>query len=230
MIDPAQFADLPGLLGVPRFDRYLRSARGDRARAIRLYAWNSEIASAFWGPLGCLEIVVRNAIHDALRSGRRDDWWNAPDVSLMDRERRAIDSAQQTLTRRGTGAPTAGDVVAATSLGFWVGLTDAGIPRHPHLSYETALWQPRVRRAFPGLGTVRRKQLHRKLDEVRRFRNRLAHHEPVFAAPLARVRDDVLEIAGFVHPDAHGFIDGAHRIDEVLARRSDVVDRGRAVI
>ena len=230
MIDPAELADLPGLLGEPRFDRYLRSTGGDRTRAIRLYAWNSEIAAAFWGPLGCLEVVVRNAIHDALRSGRQDDWWNAPDLSLMDRERHAIDSAQQTLRRRGTDAPTAGDVVAATSLGFWVGLTDAGIPRHPRLSYETALWQPRVSRAFPGLGIVRRKQLHRKLDEVRRFRNRLAHHEPVFTAPLGRVRDDVLEIAGFVHPDAHGFIDGAHRIDDVLARRSDVVDGGRAVI
>ncbi|WP_267420192.1 MULTISPECIES: hypothetical protein [unclassified Curtobacterium] len=52
----------------------------------------------------------------------------------------------------------------------------------------------------------------------------------MFTAPLERVRDDVLEIVGFVHPDARRFIEGAHRIDEVLARRSDVVDRGWAVI
>ncbi|MCJ1712726.1 hypothetical protein [Curtobacterium sp. VKM Ac-2922] len=121
-------------------------------------------------------------------------------------------------------------MVAATSFGFWVGLTDAGTPRHPRLSYETTLWQPRMVHAFPWLRGVRRKQLHHRLDEVRRFRNRLAHHEPIVRAPLERIRDDVLEIAGFVHPEAERFIRGASRIDDVLARRSHVLENGNAMI
>lgn len=230
MIDPAELTALPMLISAPRFERYLRHYGGREDLALRLYAWNSEITAAFWGPIACLEVVVRNAIHDALRSGRRDDWWNDPHVRLMDRERRAIDEATRTLDRRGVIDPSPDDIVAATSFGLWVGLTDAGLPRHPTLSYETALWQPRVVKAFPALGGVRRKQLHRELDEIRRFRNRLAHHEPIFAAPLTRIRDDLVEVAGYVHPDARRLIRGAQRIDTVIDRKREVVSLGRAVV
>ncbi|OIH95490.1 hypothetical protein [Curtobacterium sp. MCBA15_001] len=230
MIDPARFRALPDRISAPRLARFMALQDGHVHRALRLYAWNTELTTAFWGPIAWLEVLLRNAVHDALRAGRADDWWNDPAVHLMQRERRAVDGAISTLQRRGVDEPSADDVVAATSFGLWVGLTDAGIPRDPRFGYETTLWQPRMVRAFPGLRTVRRKQLHRRLDEVRRFRNRLAHHEPIIGAPLERVRDDVLEIAGFIDTDAEQFLRGAHRIDEVLARRDCVIDEGRAVI
>lgn len=180
--------------------------------------------------MGCLEVFLRNAVHDALRRGRRDDWWNDPDVRLLSRERRALDQATKTLQRRGEPDPEPDRVVAATSFGLWVGLTDAGLARDPLWSYETALWQPRIVQAFPGLGRVRRKQLHRQLDDVRRFRNRLAHHEPIHTAPLERIRDDVIAIAGFIAPDAAALIHGAHRIDDVLARKREAIETGASVI
>lgn len=152
MIDPATLQALPRLLSAARFDRYAARYDGRTDLAARLYAWNSEIASAFWGPVGCLEVFVRNALHDELRRGRRDDWWNDSAVHLLDRERRAVDDATRTLRRRGFTDPEPDQVVAATSFGFWVGLTDAGIPRDPIWSYETTLWQPRLVHAFPGLG------------------------------------------------------------------------------
>jgi hypothetical protein len=209
---------------------YIRVSAGRPERALRLYAWNIEVSAAFWGPLGILEVVTRNAIHDAMREGRRDDWWNDPQVRLMDRERTAIDLALAALARRGVRSPTADQVVAATSLGFWVGLTDSGIPRDPYLSYETALWQPRIGRAFPCAGFVRRKEIHRELDDVRLFRNRVAHHEPVHAASLARMRERIIRLAGWVHPDAALLIGGMDRVTEVLARRRVAVDLGECVI
>ncbi|WP_420369114.1 hypothetical protein [Curtobacterium sp. L1-20] len=230
MIDPATLPALPDLLSAPRFERYRNRYAGRSDLAARLYAWNTELATAFWGPVGCLEVFVRNAVHDALRRDRRDDWWNDPTVRLLDRERRAIDDAVRTLRRRGELDPAPDRVVAATSLGLWVGLTDGGIPRDPMWSYETTLWQPRIVHAFPGLGNVRRKQLHRRLDEVRRFRNRLAHHEPVHEAPVERIRDDLVAIAGFIHSDAAALIAGAQRIDAVLARKRTAVETGASVI
>lgn len=126
MIDPAGLPALPQLFSAPRFDRYAAHYRGRVDLGLRLYAWNTELTTAFWGPISVLEIVVRNSMHDALRAGRRDDWWNEPSVRLMDRERRAIDDAIATLHRRGVPDPTPGDVVAATSFGFWVGLRMPG--------------------------------------------------------------------------------------------------------
>jgi hypothetical protein len=230
MLDPSSLPALPSLLSTPRFQTYLDACEGRQDVALRLYAWNVEVTSAFWGPISILEVVVRNAMHDALRAGRQDDWWNCPSLQLMARERKNLLHAQQTLDRRGHPSPTAGQVVAATTFGLWVGLTAPGLPRHPHLSYETAIWQPRLVRAFPHAGTVRRKQLHRALDDVRNFRNRLAHHEPVFAAPLERIRDQITGLAGFVDPAAAEFITGTHRIDDALARKHVALTHGRSVI
>lgn len=229
-LDIATLTDLPRLCSAARLGPYLAACNGDRAGALRLYAWNIEMTAAFWGPIAVLEIAVRNTMHDALRAGRNDDWRNDEAVHLMPRERRAVDGATDTLARRGVARPTADQVVAATSFGFWVGLTDAGVPRHPTLSYETVLWQPRLRTAFPHLGTLRRKGLHRLLDDVRRFRNRLAHHEPIHTAPLGRIRDDITRIAGIVSPDAERLIVDSSRIDPVLARRDEALNAGRTVI
>lgn len=229
-LDIATLGHLPQRLSTARLAPYLERSAGSTEHALRLYAWNIEVTSAFWGPIAVLEVVVRNAIHDAMRSGRRDDWWSDPDVRLMDRERRAVDGAVQTLVRRGVPQPTHDQVVAATNFGFWVGLTDAGIPRDRLLSYETALWQPRIASAFPRRGSLRRKGLHRLLDDVRRFRNRLAHHEPVHAAPLERIRDDIVLISGAVDADAERLILGASRIDSVLARKRQAVESGVTVV
>jgi hypothetical protein len=109
-------------------------------------------------------------------------------------------------------------------------LTDEGIPRDPFLRYETALWQPRLIRAFPHADGVRRKQLHRALDEVRNFRNRLAHHEPIYAAPLGRIRDDIIDLASYIDPAASAFIAGTHQIDTALARKQTAITYGHALI
>ncbi|AIV41721.1 hypothetical protein NI26_15590 [Curtobacterium sp. MR_MD2014] len=229
-MDIAALAGLPRLFSAARLCPYLAACDGDRAGALRLYAWNIEMTAAFWGPIAVLEVAVRNAMHDALRAGRNDDWWNDEAVHLMPRERRAVDGATDTLMRRGFARPTADQVVAATSFGFWVGLTDAGVPRHPTLSYETVLWQPRLTTAFPHRGTLRRKGLHRLLDDVRRFRNRLAHHEPIHTAPLGHIRDDIARIAGAVSRDAERLIVASSRIDAVLDRRDEALQAGRTVI
>ncbi|WP_157127348.1 hypothetical protein [Cnuibacter physcomitrellae] len=125
---------LPRLISGPRFETYLRASSGAPETAVRLYLWNIQASSALWGPLAILEVVIRNALHDALRSRRRDDWWNDPSVRLMPRERSMIDDAIAGLVRRGIPRPSPDQVVAATTFGLWTGLTDGGVPRDPYLS------------------------------------------------------------------------------------------------
>jgi hypothetical protein len=126
-------------------------------------------------------VVVRNAIHKQLAARcRRDDWWTDTHLYLCHAERNALDSAIDTLKYRGNTNPNTDDIVAATTFGLWVGLTGAGRPRDRMFSYETTLWQPRLVKAFPHAGTVRRKQIHDELSRIRALRNRIAHHEPIF--------------------------------------------------
>ena len=70
-MDPHTIPAFAASLSEPRFRRYLNRYGGRREMAIRLYAWNIEVSSAFWGPIGVLEIMLRNRIHDALRQGPR---------------------------------------------------------------------------------------------------------------------------------------------------------------
>ena len=63
-------------LSPARLAPYYVFAGGELAAALRLYAWNVEVSAAFHGPLGVLEVGLRNAIDVELRSlTGRVDWW-----------------------------------------------------------------------------------------------------------------------------------------------------------
>lgn len=226
-MDAGSLLGLEGLLSGARLARYLTRYNGDRALALRLYTWNLAVSSALWGPINVVEISVRNALHDRLadRTGR-GDWWSDPHVRLCRNEDAAIATARTTLVNRGTAQPTSDQIVAATSFGLWVGLTSEGIPRDRVYSYETTLWQPRLQHAFPHRGDRRRRYIHAKLDDIRVLRNRIAHHEPIYRSPLPALYEDLLEIAGMVHPDAREYIETYSRAAEVIGQQRDALTTG----
>jgi len=227
-VDPSALVGLRPLIGEARFSTYLHHYQGNEALALRLYSWNIAASTALWGPLGVLEVTLRNAINAKMRDrAGREDWWGSPTTYLMERERRIIESAIGKLEVRGNSNPSADDVVAATSFGLWTGLTSEGLPRHSTLSYETTYWQPRLRHAFPHYGPpAKRKQLHRLLDDIRQIRNRIAHHEPIFKSDLSKVCDNIAVVAGYVSPEAEQYIRDSHRVDVVLAAKVDFVSVG----
>ncbi|MEY9951817.1 hypothetical protein [Leifsonia sp. EB34] len=228
-MDPHTIPAFAASLSEPRFRRYLNRYDGRRQMAIRLYAWNIEISSAFWGPIGVLEVMLRNRIHDALRSGRSDAWWY-DGVNLAHREAAGLQATINRLFSRTGHEPTPDEVVGASTFGFWVGLTGPGVPRDRLFSYETALWQPRLRHAFANLGGASRKELHAQLDGIRKFRNRIAHHEPIYNMNLTSMRDKIVQCASFIDGDVSRYIARSHRIDDAFARQRAVVASGSCVI
>nr|WP_261166385.1 Abi family protein [Microbacterium sp. Marseille-Q6965] len=230
-MDPATVASFPALLGSARLAPYASRYRGNEQLALRLHAWNMELSTAFWGPIALLEVSLRNSIHDALRADRQDDWWNNSSlVRMASREERAITRALDKLADAGNYHPTADDVVASTAMGLWVGLLDVGVARDPFLDYETALWQPRLKNAFPHRGGHGRRQIHSRLNRIRVFRNRIAHHEPIHNKNPAGMRDLIVECLGFIHPDLAAYVRDAHRIDDVLNRKREAVESGICVL
>ncbi|MDR1998637.1 MAG: hypothetical protein LBQ06_01670, partial [Frankiaceae bacterium] len=186
-------------LSSPRYERYLAAADGNHDTAVALYLWNSRVAAAGVTDLGHLEIAFRNAYDRAL-SAVHPNWSIDPHCRLFRQEQgvnaaraRQRDANKTSLARinearRGLGANvTHSEVVAALSFGFWSSLTT---PERAPL-----IWNPSLHRAFPS-GT-RRARVHDLVTRAVRFRNRLAHSEPVFsrrtglAARLAEV-DDLL--------------------------------------
>jgi hypothetical protein len=210
-----EFGMLQAIASRERVEPYLVACFGDRSAAVRLYSWNIQVSAAFQAPLGCLEIAFRNALHNRLSAlFGRDDWWLSPGLRLHHTGQRIVTEALQDIQRHGR-RPTPGRVVAELPFGFWVSLLGSGT------DYETRLWRPTLRHAFPGYSGHRR-PLHGEFDEIRRFRNRVAHHEPIHRRDLAADHKRIVRLLGYISPEYVAWVRLNDRVPEVLAHRADV--------
>jgi hypothetical protein len=206
------------LLTPARLSTYLRATNGDREQAMRLCSWNVKASAATWGDFSVLEVCVRNAIGQQLEAfAGQADWWNAAKVGLRVEQAQAVQRAAATL--RHSGQQTSpGHVVANLTLGFWTSLLAN--------RYHQRLWEPAIKKAFPHL-TGRRGTLQQDLETLRRLRNRIAHHEPIFNRNLATDHQTALAVLGMIEPLARDWLDHDSRILTVLAVRSDTVAGAR---
>ncbi|MEO3972906.1 hypothetical protein [Streptomyces sp. CAU 1734] len=193
----------------PRLSRYVVAAQGDPQTAVRLYWWNITACAALYGPLHCLELALRNALHDRLSEAyNRADWWET--APLDHHARRLVAEARRKCERRGT-VPTSDAVIAELSFGFWVSLLSRG--------YDRSLWVPTLHRAFPLLDEPRR-QLHDGLSSLVLMRNRIMHHEPVHHRDLAADHAKIYRMLGYLSPELAVEAKARDRFPEVLADRA----------
>ncbi|GIH91801.1 hypothetical protein Psi01_24310 [Planobispora siamensis] len=198
-----------------RLQPFFRTCDGRLEHALRLYAWNIEISSAFHGPLHCLEVVLRNALNRELTTLlHRSDWWHAPALDLDASARRSVLQACATVAQNYT-SPTNGHVIAELSFGFWTSLLGTGN------RYDMRLWRPALHRAFPHYRGPRR-ALHQDLYHLRKPRNRIAHYEPVHQRHLAADHATILRVLGYLSPEMAQWVRANDRVSEVLGRRGDV--------
>ncbi len=123
-------------------------------------------------------------------------WYDNPRCILdLGAKRRLDDAKSDGLRRRYPIDPP--HVVASLAFGFWVSLLgrggSVGGAGTPRANYEMTLWRPALHRAFPHVRKLRAK-VHRPLDDLRTFRNRIAHHEPIFNRPLVADYEKSLQV------------------------------------
>lgn len=153
----------------------------DDPAALLLYAWNAEVSGAFLAPLHVCEVVIRNAVADALEVLYGPRWpWSAtferslPDPRQGYSPRRDLQSARR-------AAPTTGKVIPELKFVFWQKMFTG--------RYDTRIWDPHLRRVMPNLDQSKtvaalRQAIYGDLERVRLLRNRIAHHEPIFTRAL----------------------------------------------
>lgn len=167
---------LEGTLSSDRLSKYLELASENKEQALILYVKNTRLSEAFYTPLQGIEVCLRNAVHRSLVNLRGEDWHEPGVAPLQYPLTEMIEKAKASL-RAGRKDITPGRVVAELSFGFWVSILG---PR-----YETTLWRPALRHAFPNRPRgVERKQVQGTLNVVRRLRNRIAHHERILHRDL----------------------------------------------
>src|SRR5215470_14728240 len=205
-----------GALSLPRLAPYLRAANGDSGVAMRLYWWNIEVYGALYGPLHCLEVGLRNALHERLEEHLgRAEWWAAAPLTAAGS--RMVADVVDKLRNRGAVHVSADDVVAGLSFGFWVALLSRGA------AYDRSFWVPALHKAFPGYSGSRAR-LHEGLLTMVLLRNRIMHHEPVHHRDLAADHRKLYRILGYLSVELLLAAKEFDRVPEVLARRVSVCE------
>lgn len=209
---------LQASLSPERFATYLAATWNDRAKALQRYTWNTALSAAFYGPLQGLEVAVRNAMHRELTRCHGAAWYDNPrarlDAGTLDRIRAAKEELRR--SRYPVDPP---HLVAILSFGFWVSLLGRGgrpAGQGTKCDYEMTLWRPALHRAFP-LARLRRADVHSRLDYLRTFRNRIAHHEPIFGRHLQADHDSILIATGWISEEVRDWIAFHSRVPRLLA-------------
>lgn len=201
---------IAGWISASRLGPFLDAVDHDIDAALELYDWHARTSAACFLAMHHLEVLVRNAIDGELGKQHPDE--PLTQTWLMDFDVLRPDAVKQVITaveRLEKGkAITRGRVIAALSFGFWSGLFGG--------RYEE-LWRHRLRHAFPR--AKERKDLSSRMDQVRRFRNRLAHHDSVLNQPIAARYEQMLELAGFVDPLASEWLATTSDVQRLLSQR-----------
>jgi hypothetical protein len=194
-----QNASVTRTLSAPRIETYATAVGfSPAAGLLEKYTWNALISAAFFSSLHICEVAVRNAVADALAKNYGAEWpWNFTfEKSLPAGFRYDFVAVRDKITRDGASAKTSasGKKYADPKFAFWTGKVIADLrfafwcdmftKRH-----QERLWVPHLNNEFPNMPvslttSQGRECIRSHLDVLRKFRNRIAHHEPIFAEPL----------------------------------------------
>ena len=167
-------------------------------------------------PAHFAEVATRNAVDEVLTSVYGDRWpWSTTfEVSLPDPGQGY--SPRRDLRRCRSQQPSTGKVIAELKFVFWQKMFTA---RH-----DARLWRPSIATLFPaaplGLPPAQlRSRVYEDLEAIRRVRNRIAHHEPIFSRDLPEDLRLMLELVDLRSPETGRWTRALEDASHVLAER-----------
>ncbi|WP_026360497.1 hypothetical protein [Amycolatopsis nigrescens] len=194
------------MLSEPRMAPYLDDAAGNKGAALGLYEWSARTSSAAFEVVGHLEVLLRNAIDRCLRQHFREDQCGIPWFLLPtpggEHVADAVAAVRERL--RPQRKETRHQIIAGLSFGFWSGLLGT--------RYEE-LWRDCLHQVFPN-SSGKRKQVAVAVERVRKFRNRLAHHDSTINVDVLFEIRQIFELAAYIDVNAARWLE---RCSEVMA-------------
>ena len=185
-MNPKNHSIFETVISKPRLDSYKNYFKTkSQDEAIGLYMWNCELTSNMSIILGFIEIALRNSIHLALTShyaGNPQPWYDIIYPSMKKEGQKKLDAILKDKNGvKFNPAPKPDKVVSELMFGFWpfviknIGITISHklmphiFKNHP-LNLTPTSWNNH---------TLKNLALQ-PLYEINYFRNRIAHHEPIW--------------------------------------------------
>jgi hypothetical protein len=197
-----------------RIRRYLPAAKGSAGDAFKLYQWNCLLCEAFHVPLHFVEIACRNAIHNRLLERHGEDWFdNLAFLNLLDDKHHNDLQSELERERKQHGASmTPHHIVSSLSFGFWQHLLTRRFQRF--LDYGD------MRDTFPNVPrSVDRDGVYSKVQKVRQWRNRIAHHRAIFDKGPMRHFQDIQLLTRWVSHDLADWVTDVAQVSAAIDLR-----------
>lgn len=139
-----------------------------------------------------------------------DQWWENEDfLDQIRNGKRIVRTARDKLRTR--GVVTSGGMTAELNFGFWVNML---LPRH-----EVVFWD-NLNLSFSELPSgITYADLYQRCDNVREFRNRVFHHEPIFERDISLEYRNILELISWLSKDKAEWIKQYSRVMTVLRQK-----------
>jgi hypothetical protein len=207
-----QLKALEKSLSVERMKPYMVLASDDKRLALKLYEWNTGLSESFYGLLQGLEVALRNSMHSVMCTAYgREDWYEV--CPLNESHKETIRKAKaRILGDKKVLIP--GKVVSELTFGFWVVLTSP--------PYAQSLWDKTLHKAFTrNLG---RKSLYKRLDKIRKLRNRVAHHESILDRNLKDDFSIIVETVHWICPVTAGWLKAKNSFHVRYAEKPSIDD------
>lgn len=166
------YDDFEKHLSKARMDKYKRACGGNEQKAIDLYMQNIEISKTFYAALSFLEIALRNAINNHYQRHFEDNDWITTQAGKQFFSEHKKADIRKAKDRISNIKPYSSDnLVAELGFGFWISMFSSHCFNQGNQTLLKIL--PNKEKG------INHKLIYKELDEVRIFRNRIAHYEPI---------------------------------------------------
>lgn len=200
-------------LSPDRLEPYLNSAKQDRYLALALYRWNQEISGELFKVISVFETTLRVSLAGVLEARYGQEWFRSESFA------RSLGPTGQKYGARGDleavrrKAKVQKEFVSRLSFAFWEELLTS---KHVGRLWDSAPGK-NLLSVYESSG-FSRTQLLAAINRVRRIRNRIAHHEPIYTADLQSVFGDLTRMIGATSSELNDWLVAKRKISRVLSR------------
>ena len=187
--------------------------------ALELYDWNAQVSAAFLAPLHLCEVVIRNAVSDAIAAVYGPQWpWHAGFIAWLPNSGKwkMKTHLQNLASSMPAATTTTGKLIPEVNFIFWEKMFTARFDSHIWMNHLHAV-MPNINPAW----TVQqaRTKINQDLFSIRSLRNRIAHHEPIFARNLANELATIKELVRFRCAHTAVWMDARQRVSAALVNK-----------
>lgn len=190
-----------------RLHQYLVAGKEKRPCAIRLFIWNSKTSAALWEVIGYVEVSIRTVVDKQFRvENGLGDWLINFNVFGPHDPLWKVVAIAQTRVGKTSKMATHSQVLQQLPLGFFQTLLSKRYLR---------VW-PMLAGGFAGGARSSQKELSAAMFKLRKFRNRVGHHDLLVDDDLVQEFNNILRIAELIDPDFRTWLTKVSNVSLVI--------------